>query len=83
MPHITSKVDLGESFERLAAKLKKNIQTTTGNTGEEYALAFGRLSMAVKKHLVECTDWTLKDIQDYIDDAEADDIPPFLFRQVR
>jgi hypothetical protein len=74
-------VDLGKSFEKLKSALLKTVGSTKGNNPARYAASFGELSMAVKIHLVQCSDLTLKDIQDEIEGP--DDIPSGLFSRAQ
>jgi hypothetical protein len=55
---ISKNVDLGASFQRLKDGLNESTAKTKGSDPESYAVAFGHLSMTVKKHLLECTDIT-------------------------
>ena len=60
-------VDLGKSFQKLKETLVETSQLTDSKKPESYAYAFGKLSMAVKTHLIKCTDVEGKEIYTAID----------------
>jgi len=71
---LLNELDLGKSFDKLKKNLKDISNGIEQNPGG-YANAFGRLSMAIKIHLIECTkDETFEGIRKYISEPEADDL---------
>ncbi len=73
-------IDLGKSFEKLKSALLSSTRSIKRDQPATYAYAFGRLETAVKILFVQCTDLTMKDIQDELEGPEVqDDIPSQLF----
>lgn len=67
---INNEIDLSKSFEKLKQELKATANGVKPSTPASYAHYFGRLEMAVKIHLINCTDINMEQIQDYLNDPD-------------
>lgn len=71
---INNEIDLSKSFEKLKKELKEAANGIKPGNSQSYAHSFGRLETAVKIHLIACTDTDMKQIQDYLNDDNPDDL---------
>ena len=71
-------IDLGKSFEKLKSALLSSTRSIKRDQPATYAYAFGRLETAVKILFVQCTDLTMKDIQDELEGPDdLKEVPVF------
>lgn len=75
---LDKKVDYGYALKSLFEGLKSAEKVVKGNDDYKYANAYGRASMAIKMHLVVCTDLTFDDIYKELNPG-PNDIPNNLY----
>jgi len=77
---LNKNVDYGNALKSLFDGLKLAEEKVKSNDEYKYPNAYGRASMAIKMHLVVCTDLTFDDIDRELN-PDPDDIPEELFTQ--
>lgn len=73
-------VDYEKSFDKLKASLKQSNKDAKGVSPDRFAYSLGKLQMAVKEHIVNCTETTGEELYKYLDET-IDDIPKDLLQR--